>query len=56
MQILQGQRVDFLVCEYEWDFVDRSHVLRGNNCLFFHIAEQSDLALDLFGKETISSA
>ena len=21
MQILQGQRVDFLVCEYEWDFV-----------------------------------
>src|SRR5215472_15067164 len=55
-QVLEGQGIDILVREDDRDFVDRRNVFGGDDGLFFNVAEQSDLRLDVLGEEAIGAA
>ena len=56
VQILQDQRVHAFLREHQRHFVDRGDVLRGDDRLFFDVAEQRDLRLDVFGEIAVGAA
>src|SRR5215469_2495781 len=55
-QVLEGQGIDILVRENDRDLVDRRNVFGGDDGLFFYVAEQGDLRLDVFGEEAVGAA
>ena len=56
VQTAQHQSIHFFMGEYDRHFVNRCHVFGGDYGLVFHVAEQSNLGLDVLRKETIGAA
>jgi len=48
MQVLERERVDSLMRKVEGHFINAGDVARGDDGPFFKVAEESDLALQLF--------
>jgi hypothetical protein len=44
------------MCEDKWHFVDRCHILCGNNRFFFHVTEQRNLRFDIVRQVTVGAA
>ena len=56
VQIPHGERVHAFMRENDWHFVDRGHVFGCDDGLFFHVAEERNLRLDLFCQEAVGAA
>ena len=56
MQVLHYQVVHAFVGEHQRTFVDRSDILRRDHRLFFHVAEERNLRLQILRQETIGAA
>src|SRR3954467_10348451 len=56
VDILERKGIDFFMCKDERNFVDGGDVLGSNHRFLFDVAEQRNLALDLFREETVCPA
>ena len=55
-QVLQNQCIHTFIREHEWNFIHRSHVLGRDHGLFLHVAEESNLRLQLLRQEPVGTA
>ncbi len=56
MQVAHRQRVHFFVREHNRHFINRSYVFGSDNGLFFDVAEQRNLPLDVLGEKAVGAA
>src|SRR5579859_4900071 len=56
LQAPQDDLVHTLTGEYQWHFVHRFHITGGDDGFGFHVAEERDFFLDVFGQEPLGAA
>jgi hypothetical protein len=56
VQVLQDETIDAFMVEDQRTFVNAGNILSGDDGLFFDVAEECDLALDLLGEEAVGTA